>query len=149
MAKVNFTPEHQAELDALLLKGLYEGWEFQGVAATKLNVNDLLNNVTIKTLENLHSGLVTQLDGLKKHETTWNQEETEQRKKSILEKRKQLIFLLIGFKRYQAQVEDEKAETKRLLSDYNKLVDEQKTPADRLKEMAEALKARGVEMAGA
>jgi hypothetical protein len=145
MAKINFTEEHKHELDALLLKALYNDVKVDGKVGTTLNVYDLVHNTSITTLSNVQRNLKKSADGISELDE-WSMTDYQQRKQKELESNARMVFLLIGYKRYQEQIAEEKKRISELKDSYKKLKEDTKTPEVRLQEMESQLLAAGVEL---
>lgn len=139
MAKINFTKEHFEKLKTLAVEMLLSN----GVIFTKLgqslNIVELIHTTTINTLNNIRLSIAKSIENLE-NQDEWVASSSSQNMLEDLKKQKELVNLIIGYKRWKA----EKAETERQRSELNEqlkaLKESQKTPEDKIKELEEKLK---------
>lgn len=145
MTKINFTQEHQAELDTLLLDALYNNTVFKGKVGSTVTVSDLLHTCSPNTLTEMQANLkkeVSKIDDLDEFTLT----DYQIQKQSYLKKQARLVNLVLGYIRNQDQLKAEKARIADLKQTYNKLKEDTKTPEQRLKEMEAELTLAGVSL---
>ena len=139
MAKINFTKEHFEKLKTLAVEMLLSN----GVIFTKLgqslNIVELIHTTTINTLNSIRLSIAKNIENLE-NQDEWVASSSSQNMLEDLKKQKELVNLIIGYKRWKA----EKAETERQRSELNEqlkaLKESQKTPEDKIKELEEKLK---------
>lgn len=139
MAKINFTKEHFEKLKTLAVEMLLSN----GVIFTKLgqslNIVELIHTTTINTLNSIRLSIAKSIENLE-NQDEWVASSSSQNMLEDLKKQKELVNLIIGYKRWKA----EKAETERQRSELNEqlkaLKESQKTPEDKIKELEEKLK---------
>ena len=139
MAKINFTKEHFEKLKTLAVEMLLSN----GVIFTKLgqslNIVELIHTTTINTLNNIRLSIAKSIENLE-NQDEWVASSSSQNMLEDLKKQKELVNLIIGYKRWKA----EKVETERQRSELNEqlkaLKESQKTPEDKIKELKEKLK---------
>lgn len=136
MAKVNFTKEHEAKLDALAVKMLKENGVVRTSMGQPLSIVELMHATSINTLNTIKANLAKQIQ--KKEEgDEWIETDT-----SALDKMKEtkdLVNLIIGWKRYNMEVAENRAKKADLTKKLAELKESTKTPQDRIKEMEAAL----------
>ena len=138
MAKINFTKEHLDKMMLLSVEMLMKNEVITSKLGTVLNIVELLHTTTINTLNSIR------LDLNKKIETIENQDEwiatdSNQAKLSTLKKHKELVNLIIGYKRYLDEQESVKVERERLTKELNSLKESQKSPQEKIKEIEDKL----------
>lgn len=139
MAKINFKKEHFEKLKTLAVEMLLSN----GVIFTKLgqslNIVELINTTTINTLNSIRLSIAKSIENLE-NQDEWVASSSSQSMLEDLKKQKELVNLIIGYKRWKA----EKVETERQRSELNEqlkaLKESQKTPEDKIKELEEKLK---------
>ena len=137
--KVNFTPEHKKELDSLLLDALYDNRKFKGTAnATEVDVLDLLHDRTLNTLVTMHQNLKMEIKKLEDMDE-WSMTPYQQAKKAKTEKDRNLISLVIGYRRNQEQIQVKNAKIKELKMQYNEILTSNMKPEDQLKKIGEEI----------
>lgn len=138
MAKINFTQEHFEKLKALAVEMLFT----QEVVTTKLgqtlNIVELLHTTTINTLNSIRLHLGKEIETIE-NQDEWVSGSTSQRKLEKLKAKKELVNLIIGYKRFvqeQAEIARERAS---LEDELVRLKESQKTPEDKIKEIESKL----------
>lgn len=138
MAKINFTQEHFEKLKAYAVEMLFT----QEIVTTKLgqtlNIVELLHTTTINTLNGIRLQLGKEIEAIE-NQDEWVSGEVSQRKLEILKAKKELVNLIIGYKRFiqeQAEIARERAS---LENELVRLKDSQKTPEDKIKEIESKL----------
>lgn len=134
MGNINFTKEHQEKLNSLLLEALLEGKTFKGKVNTELNVHQLLHECSLNTLTTMYGQLKKAVSD-QNNLDEWSLTDYQQRKKASLEKQMETVSLLIGYTRYQEQINTSKEKLKELKKTYTELKESTKTPAEKLKEL--------------
>lgn len=134
MAKVNFTKEHYAKMKELAFAMLVANEAISTKMGQPLNIVDLMHTTTINTLNNVRIALGKQIEDLEKQDE-WVATDHQQEKLETLKKKKDLVNLVIGWKRYNLELAETKALQKDLKAQLDELKESQKTPEDRIKEL--------------
>lgn len=136
--KINFTKEHEEKLNALAVKFLKENKVVRTAMGQVLNIVELMHTTSINQLNNIRTALLKQIQ--KKEEgDEWVETDT-----SALEEMKdtkELVNLIIGWKRKNIEIEENKAKKAELTKKLSELKESTKTPEDRIKEMEAELAA--------
>lgn len=134
MAKVNFTKEHYAKMKELAFAMLVSNDAISTKMGQPLNIVDLMHTTTINTLNNVRIALGKQIEDLEKQDE-WVATDHQQEKLEALKKKKDLVNLVIGWKRYNLELAETKALQKDLKAQLDELKESQKTPEDRIREL--------------
>lgn len=133
MGKINFTPTHFERMKELAVEMLLDNEIIVGKLGQQFNIVDLIHTTTINTLNSLRVGMAKAIENLENADE-WvdsaNQEKIEK-----LKKQKELVNLIIGYKRWlleQNELSELKKNLKKTLAD---LKESQKTPEDKIKEI--------------
>lgn len=138
MAKINFTQEHFEKLKAYAVEMLFTQETVTTKLGQTLNIVELLHTTTINTLNGIRLQLAKEIETIE-NQDEWVSGEVSQRKLEILKAKKELVNLIIGYKRFiqeQAEIARERAY---LEDELVKLKDSQKTPEDKIKEIESKL----------
>lgn len=138
MAKINFTQEHFEKLKAYAVEMLFTQETVTTKLGQTLNIVELLHTTTINTLNGIRLQLAKEIEAIE-NQDEWVSGEVSQRKLEILKVKKELVNLIIGYKRFiqeQAEIARERAY---LEDELVKLKDSQKTPEDKIKEIESKL----------
>ena len=133
MGKINFTPEHMERMKVLLLDMLLNNSVVISGFGNELNACTLLHTTTINNLNNIRVGLGKNIETLENTDEWVNS--NNQHKIQVLKEKKELVNLIIGYKRYMEEVKALEAKRKELEEKLNTLKESQKTPEDRIKEI--------------
>lgn len=136
MKKVNFTLENQVALEKILVSHLLTNTQFVGPMGANFNVHQLLHELSIRSLETTLKNLEREIEITS--DTPW--EEPPAGKLTILNNKRELVHLIIGYKKnleYQKYAAEEK---KKLESQIAALTESTKTPAEKIKELEAKLK---------
>ena len=139
MAKVNFTKEHYAKMQALAFAMLVDNSTISTRMGQPLNIVELMHTQTINTLNNIRLSLGKQIEDIEKTDE-WVATDYQQEKLEALKKKKDLVNLIIGWKRYNLEVQETKAKKQALKAQLEELKESQKTPEDKIKELEAQLK---------
>ena len=136
--KINFTKEHEEKLNTLAVKFLKENKVVRTAMGQVLNIVELMHTTSINQLNNIRTALLKQIQ--KKEEgDEWVETDT-----SALEEMKdtkELVNLIIGWKRKNIEIEENKAKKAELTKKLSELKESTKTPEDRIREMEAELAA--------
>lgn len=139
MAKVNFTKEHYAKMKELAFAMLVSNHTISTKLGQPLNIVELMHTQTVNTLNSIRLSLGKQIEDLEKQDE-WLASDYQQEKLEALKKKKELVNLIIGWKRHNMEVAEAKAKKAELTKQLEELKDSQKTPEDRIKELEAQLK---------
>lgn len=137
MTKINFNKGHYDLMCEMLLEMLLNNEVIQHKMLT-LDVTALLHTATINTLNSIRLDLKKAIDNLE-NQDEWSTTELNQKKLANLKDKKELVNLIIGYKRWQDEQESIKLARKLLLEELNDLKESQKTPEDKIKELEDKL----------
>lgn len=138
MAKINFTQEHFEKLKAYAVEMLFTQETVTTKLGQTLNIVELLHTTTINTLNSIRLQLAKEIEAIE-NQDEWVSGEVSQRKLEILKAKKELVNLIIGYKRFiqeQAEIARERAY---LEDELARLKESQKTPEDKIKEIESKL----------
>lgn len=138
MGKINFTKEHMARLKELAVEMLFKNDHIGTSLGQMLNVAELLHCTTINSLTKIRLDLGKKIEQLENADE-WVTTDREQLLLNEMKMRKEFVNLVIGYKRYMEELAATSREREKLQEEIARLKEEQKTPADRLKEMEEKL----------
>ena len=139
MAKVNFTKEHYAKMKELAFAMLVSNHTISTKLGQPLNIVELMHTQTVNTLNSIRLSLGKQIEDLEKQDE-WLASDYQQEKLEAFKKKKELVNLIIGWKRHNMEVAEAKAKKAELTKQLDELKDSQKTPEDRIKELEVQLK---------
>ena len=139
MSKINFTKEHLERLKELATKALFENVSVMTKMGSPLTVHEMLHTTTIDTLKSIKSGLARKITNLEE-EDEWVKDNNQQTRLEEAKFMKELVNLIIGYKRFNLEKAARDMEKKQLKEELDKLKESQKTPEDKIKEMEEKLK---------
>lgn len=137
MAKINFNKGHYDLMCEMLLDMLLNNEVIQHKMLT-LDVTALLHTTTINTLNSIRLDLKKAIDNLESQDE-WLTSEVNQIKLNNLKDKKELVNLIIGYKRWKEEQESIKQARKLLQEELNSLKESQKTPEDKIKELEDKL----------
>ena len=109
-----------------------------GVVTTKLgtpiNVVELLHTTTINSLNNIRLSLAQKITTLENQDAWAANEETAKTLENYKET-KELVNLIIGYKRFKMEAEEESQKKANLIAKLNEIKESQKSPEDKIKEI--------------
>lgn len=140
--KINFTKEHYGKLCSLALEMLMENAVVTTKMGSVLNIVDLLHTTTITSLNSIRLSLAKAIEALE-NQDEWVSSLSSQRKLQSLQKQKELVNLIIGWKRYSIELEETKKQKENLMEELARLKESQKTPEDKIKEIEEKIAGLG------
>lgn len=138
MAKINFTTEHFEKLCRLALNMLMSNEVVFTKLGVALNVGELIHTTTINTLNDIRLHISKTIEKLESKDE-WVSESTDQVKLNALKNHKELVNLIIGYKRFLAEQNEIKEQKEKLTKELNDLKESQKSPEDRIKELEDKL----------
>lgn len=139
MNKINFTKEHLARLQLLVVSAVFSGMRFTAKLGAEYNVCDLMDTAQISTLEEINGKLKSSITKVESTDE-WSLTNYQQEKLARLKKEQELLHLLIGYKKYKAQEKSARDAAKALRQRIKELEEEAKTPQERLEELKASLK---------
>lgn len=134
MAKINFTKEHFDKMCVLALGMLINNEVITTKMGQTLNIVELLHTTTINTLNSMRLGLETKIKNLE-GEDEWVASSVSQAKLNKTKEQKELVNLIIGYKRYRLEAEEIAKKKAELTEELKALKESQKTPEDKIKEL--------------
>lgn len=140
MAKINFTKEHYAKMKELAFAMLVANEAITTKMGQPLNIVELMHTQTINTLNGIRLAITKYIEDLEKQDE-WVATDYQQEKLETLKRRKELVNLIIGWKRHNLEVTEAKAKKAELTAQLKELKESQKTPEDRIKELEAQLTA--------
>ena len=135
---VHFTKENYDNLRKLAADMLFANEVISYSVGQPKNIIELLHTTSIETLNRIKQALS------KKIEEQENKDEwvdPDNSKLDKLRKKKELVNLIIGWKRFNLEKDAQAHKKDELTKKLNELVESQKTPADRIKELQAELDA--------
>ena len=134
MAKINFTKENFARLQSLATEMLFNNEVILSRIGSPLTIIDLLHTTTIGTLNEIRLSLGKAIEKLE-NQDEWTSGDDTQKKLSELRTNKELVNLIIGYKRFNMENEANAHKRAELEAKLKALKESQKTPEDRIKEL--------------
>lgn len=134
MAKINFTQDHFAQMQHLLLGMLMSNTTITTKLGGELNVVELLHTTTINTLNSIRLNLSKHIENLESKDE-WIADNASQEALDKAKAQKELVNLIIGYKRYMLERGETKRKKAALEAKLAELKESQKTPEDKIKEL--------------
>lgn len=134
MAKINFTKEHFDKMCVLALGMLINNEVITTKMGQTLNIVELLHTTTINTLNSMRLNLETKIKNLE-GEDEWVASSVSQAKLNKTKEQKELVNLIIGYKRHQLEAQENAKKKAELTEKLKALKESQKTPEDKIKEL--------------
>jgi len=135
--KINFTEEHYAKLKELAVQALFEGTSFRTKLGPYLTIYELLHTTSINQLNEIKNDLAKQIEKIEGGDE-WIDPDSE--KLESLKSNKELINLIIGWKRYNLELDENTRKKEELTAKLVELKESTKTPEDRINELEAQLK---------
>lgn len=135
--KINFTQEHFDKLQNLATDALFNKVVVTTKLGQPLNIYELLHTTTINQLNEIKSSLAKKIEKMEEGDE-WVINDND--KLEWYKNAKELVNLIIGWKRYNLEVEANKKKKEELSEKLNELKESTKTPEDRIKELEAQLK---------
>ncbi len=134
MKNINFTEEHKTQLKKLLTEMLFSNKAIKGIVGTELNAVQLLHQTSVKTLQQLYIATSKEIETSAKLDrwslSTYQQNKLEEQKSQL-----ELLDLLIGYKKSESIRESNATILQEKKNTLKILLDEKKTPDERIKEL--------------
>ena len=135
--KINFTKDHMSRLIDLADEALFNKTVVFTKLGQPLNIYELLHTTSINQLNEIKLGLAKKIE--KAEETDeWIQPDND--KLQSMKDAKELVNLIIGWKRYNLELDENARKKEELIEKLSELKESQKTPEDRIKEIEAQLK---------
>lgn len=139
MGKINFTKEHFEKMKSLAITMLLNNESVTTKMGQVFNISELMHLTTISTLNNIRLGLTKKIEDAE-NKDEWVSTNSDAIYLATLRTHKELVNLIIGWKRYNAEQQSIKAERKSLEEELSRLKESQKTPEDKIKELEDKIK---------
>ena len=140
--KINFTKEHMDRLVDLAAQALFSETTFKTKMGQVLNIFELLHTTSINQLNDMKLSLGNKIARLESKDE-WVEVDTTEL--DNLKLAKELVNLIIGWKRFQLEKAENERKRVELSAKLTELKESQKTPEDRIKEIEAELAALDVE----
>ena len=136
MEKLTFTKEHDRELKDLFVDLSFGGHVMEGrMGANVITPYDVITNTSMDTLKATRSGLKKSIQNNNDDYEEFTGSRAASARIQLMKKWERFIYLTIGHKFYIETLSKRQAELRELRAKYKRLEEENKTPAERLKEM--------------
>lgn len=134
MTQINFTKEHLTQLQNSLMQLMFKNQTIKGMMGTTINAHQLLNETSIKTLQQLYIATSKDIENQSKLDR-WSMTNYQQTKLDDLKSTAELLDLLIGYKKSEALREANFIKLKEKKELLQTLKDQSKTPEVKIKEL--------------
>lgn len=138
MAKINFKKEHFERMKELAVEMLFDNGAVHTKLGQQLGIAELIHTTTVSTLTSIKMSLAKRIETLD-NQDEWASSDSTQREIAELTKSKELVNLIIGYKRYKAEAEHAARQKEMLTAELKSLREAQKTPEDKIKEIEDKL----------
>lgn len=135
--KIKFTPEHLKRMQDLLLAMLMSNGVLYSKLGTPLGVSELLHQTSINQLNELKAGLQNKINKMEAQDE-WV--EVDQDKLQSLRDSRELVNLIVGYKRYNAEIAANEAKLEYLKAKLAEMKEDAKTPQERMAELETQIK---------
>lgn len=135
--KINFTKDHMQRLLDLANTALFDRTVVTTKLGQPLNVYELLHTTSINQLNEIKINLAKKIE---KIESTDEWIAPDNDKLQAMKDVKELVNLIIGWKRYNLELDENARKKEELTAKLTELKESQKTPEDRIKELEAQLK---------
>lgn len=142
MQKINFTKEHFEKMCSLLLTMLLNNSTVNSKLGTPINVVELLHTTTINSLNDIRLALSNKIKRLE-NQDGWVTSGSTEKQLGTVREQEELVNLVIGYKRYRMEVEENAQKKAELTAKLKALKESQKSPEDKIKELEAELSAMG------
>ena len=134
MAKINFKKEHFDNMLNLAVGMLIHNEVVMTKMGQPLNIVELMHTTTIGTLMDIKKNLSKKIENLEDQDE-WVESNTNQVNLTRYKNQKELVNLIIGWKRFTLEASETAKRKQELESKLKELKDSQKTPEDKIKEI--------------
>ena len=135
--KINFTKEHMQRLLDLADAALFDKTTVTTKLGQVLNIYELLHTTSINQLNEIKLSLAKKIE---KQESADEWIDPDNAKVQALKETKELVNLIIGWKRYNLELSENARKKEELIEKLNELKESTKSPEDRIKELEAQLK---------
>ena len=135
--KINFTKANMLRLCELANDALFEKKTVTTKLGQVLNIFELIHTTTINQLNDIRLSLSKKIEKIEEGDE-WTSPDND--KLQAMKDTKELVNLIIGYKRYNMELAENKAKKAELTKKLEELKESTKTPEDRIKEMEAQLK---------
>lgn len=139
MGKINFTKEHFERMKSMASDMLLNNESVTTKMGQIFNISELMHLTTISTLNSIRLHLAKKIEEAE-NKDEWVSSYTDSKYLSTLRTHKELVNLIIGWKRYKEEQEEIMAKRMSLEARLKELKESQKTPEDKIKELEEEIK---------
>ena len=129
---INFTKDHEARLKELACEMLFNNGVIQTKLGQPLDIVELLHTTTINTLNEIRNKLSNTIAKMEEADE-WVEKDSSKIEKQ--RKAKELVNLIIGWKRFNLEKAENARKREELSAKLAELKESTKTPEDRIKEM--------------
>ena len=126
-----------AKLETLACRALFDETYVTTKLGQPLNIFELIHTTSINQLNEIKTSLSKRIEKMEEQDE-WVSPDNE--KLSWYKNTKELINLIIGYKRYNLELAENESKKKELTKKLEELRESQKTPEDRIKELENELK---------
>ena len=135
--KINFTSAHMDRLVQLASNALFNRTVVNTKLGQVLNIYELLHTTSINQLNEIKASLSKKIEKVEESDE-WVQPDND--RLEYFKNMKELVNLIVGWKRYNLELEEIKQEKETLMQEISELKESTKTPEDRIREKEEKLK---------
>ena len=135
--KINFTKEHMLRLYDLANEALFDKTVVTTKLGQPLNIYELLHTTSINQLNDIKASLSKRIEKMEEQDE-WVAPDND--KLTWYKNTKELVNLIIGWKRYNLELDENKRKKEELSKKLTELKESTKTPEDRIKELEAQLK---------
>lgn len=139
---MKFEQSHQDELRALIADLTLSGETLEGkFGSNTVSPWDFINLQTLNSVEGAWKAVKRKISALNSDSNPWGEETTDSVQSEKLRVWERFLFLTIGYKTWKADENARAAKKAKLASELERLVQENKTPAERIAELKAELEA--------
>ena len=135
--KINFTKEHMSRLLDLADAALFNKTTVVTKLGQLLNIYELLHTTSINQLNEIKVNLAKKIEKIEASDE-WIAPDND--KLQAMKETKELVNLIIGWKRYNLELDENARKKEELTKKLDELKESTKTPEDRIKELEAQLK---------
>lgn len=139
MGKINFTKENFERMKELAVEMLLNNESVPTKIGQVLNVFDLFHTTTITSLNNIRLSLNKKIEDAESKDE-WVSDASDSKYLSMIRRHKELVNLIIGWKRWNLEKTETAALRKKLKKSLEALKESQKTPEEKIKELENKIK---------
>lgn len=136
---MEFTKENYSRMRELLADMLIEGEFFINKLGMPINIYELLHTTTIQSLKTIWDNLTNQINKFGSKPEFLSDYSNKDYTLQILQKKQELVNLIIGYKMYKSKLSDNERLKKELESQLKALEDSVKSPEEKIAEIKNLL----------